>query len=105
MSKHRINQGNQEVQGLGEMQLSQSLNAAAGHEKESVMEPTVAVHRKGDDLCLILQGDFNHISSQQLLQALKQLLATSLKCFAADCPSAFTFKTYGKVDLKKTTSA
>ena len=69
------------------------------------MEPTVSVHRKGDDVCLILKGDLNHISSQQLLQALKKLVATSLKCFAADCPAAFTFKTYGKVDLKKTASA
>jgi len=69
------------------------------------MEPTVSVQRKGDDLCLILQGDFNHLSSQQLLQALKKLVAMSLKCFAADCPSAFTFKTYGKVDLKKKAAA
>ena len=54
------------------MQQSRSLNAATGHEKEIVMEPTVSVHRKGDDVCLILQGDVNHVSSQQLLQALKE---------------------------------
>ena len=81
------------------------ITAVPGHEKESVMRPTVSVCRKGEDLYLTLEGDFNHISSQQLLQALKKLVATSLKCFAADCPAAFTFKTYGKVDLKKTTSA
>ena len=69
------------------------------------MEPTVSVHRKGDDLSLILQGDFNHMSSQQLLQALRKLVAMSLKCFAADCPAVFTFKTFGKIDLKKTTCA
>jgi hypothetical protein len=69
------------------------------------MEPTVSVHRKGDDLCLILQGDFNHITSQQVFLALKKLVETSRKCFSADCPSSFTFKTYGKVDLKKTDSA
>ena len=69
------------------------------------MEPTVSVHRNGDDLCLILQGDFNHITSQQLLQALRKLVATSLKVFAADFPAAFTFKTSGKIDLKKTASA
>lgn len=79
--------------------------AVPGHEKESVMRPTVSVCRKGDDLYLTLEGDFNHISSQQLLQALKKLVATSLKCFADDCPSAFTFKTYGKVDRKKTAAA
>jgi len=48
-----------------------------------------------------LGGDFNHISSQQLLQALRKLVGTSLKCFADDSPVAFTFKTHGKVDFKK----
>jgi hypothetical protein len=49
-----------------------------------------------------LEGDFNHISSQQLLLALRKLVGTSLKCFAADSPVAFSFKTHGKVDHKKT---
>jgi hypothetical protein len=78
------------------------MNAAADQKKESIMGPTVSVCRKGKDLYLTLEGDFNHISSQQLLQALRKLVATSLKCFAADSPAAFTFKTHGKVDLKKT---
>ena len=69
------------------------------------MRPTVSVCRKGEDLYLTLEGDFNHISSQQLLQALRKLVATSLKCFAADSPAAFTFKTHGKVDPKKTAYA
>ena len=66
------------------------------------MKPTVSVCRKGDDLYLTLEGDFNHISSQQLLQALRKLVGTSLKCFDADSPVAFSFKTHGKVDHKKT---
>jgi hypothetical protein len=66
------------------------------------MQPNISVCRKGDDLYLTLEGDFNHISSQQLLQALKKLVGTSLKCFAADSPVAFSFKTHGKVDRKKT---
>jgi hypothetical protein len=78
------------------------MNSAEGRKKESVMGPTVSVCRKGEDLYLTLEGDFNHISSQQLLQALKKLVVTSLKCFDADSPAAFTFKTHGKVDLKKT---
>jgi hypothetical protein len=78
------------------------INAASGHEKESVMIPTVSVCRKGDNLYLTLEGDFNQISSQQLMQALRKLVVTSLKCFAADSPVAFTFKTHGKVDHKKT---
>ena len=65
------------------------------------MRPTVSVCRKGDDLYLTLEGDFNHISSQQLLQALRKLVVTSLKCFAADSPVAFSFKTHGKVDQRK----
>ena len=79
------------------------LNTAAPRPgKESVMKPTVSVCRKGDDLYLTLEGDFNHISSQELLQALRKLVGTSLKCFAADSPVAFSFKTHGKVDHKKT---
>lgn len=76
--------------------------AAPGHDKEIVMKPTVSVCRKGDDLYLTLEGDFDHISSQQLLQALRKLVGTSLKCFDADSPVAFSFKTHGKVDHKKT---
>jgi hypothetical protein len=66
------------------------------------MKPTISVCRKGDDLYLTLEGDFNHISSQQLLQALRKLVGTSLKCFDADSPVAFSFRTHGKVDHKKT---
>jgi hypothetical protein len=65
------------------------------------MRPTVSVCRKGDDLYLTLEGDFNHISSQELLQALNKLVMTSLKCFAADSPVTFSFKTHGKVEQKK----
>jgi hypothetical protein len=96
-----MNLNNHEIQGLDEIKLFRPLNAAPEHQKESVMEPTVSVHRKGDDLSLILQGNFQEMSSQELLQALRKLVSMSLKCFAADCPAVFTFKTYGKVDLKK----
>ena len=66
------------------------------------MGPTVSVCRKGDDLYLTLEGDFNHTSSQQLLQSLRKLMMTSLKCAAPDSPVAFSFKTHGKVERKKT---
>jgi hypothetical protein len=33
---------------------------------------------------------------------LRKLVGTSLKCFDADSPVAFSFKTHGKVDHKKT---
>jgi len=78
------------------------MNAASRHAKEGVMKPTVSVCRKGEDLYLTLEGNFDQISSQQLLQALRKLVTTSLKCFAADSPVAFTFKTHGKADHKKT---
>jgi len=77
------------------------ITAVPGRGKESVMIPTVSVCRKGDNLYLTLEGDFNQISSQQLMQALRKLVGTSLKCFADDSPVAFTFKTHGKVDFKK----
>ena len=64
------------------------------------MKPTISVCRKGDDLYLTLEGDYSDISSQELLQALRKLVVTSLKCFAADSPVAFTFKTHGKVNPK-----
>jgi hypothetical protein len=69
-----------------------------GHEKESVMRPTVSVCRKGNDLYLTLEGDYSDISSQELLQALRKLVVTSLKCFATDSPVVFSFKTHGKVN-------
>jgi len=78
------------------------VTAAPGRQRGSVMKPTVSVCRKGNDLYLTLEGDLNHFSSQQLLQALRKLLRTSLKCFAADSPAAFSFKTHGKVDPEKT---
>jgi hypothetical protein len=65
------------------------------------MEPTVSVCRKGEDLYLTLEGNFNHVSSQELLQALRKLVGTSLKCFAVDSPVAFTFRTHGKVASTK----
>jgi hypothetical protein len=33
---------------------------------------------------------------------LRKLVVTSLKCFTPDSPAAFSFKTHGKVDHKKT---
>jgi hypothetical protein len=74
------------------------INAVSGHEKENVMRPTVSVCRKGNDLYLTLEGDYSDISSQELLQALRKLVVTSLKCFATDSPVAFSFKTHGKVN-------
>jgi len=73
------------------------ITAVPGHEKERVMKPTVSVCRKGDDLYLTLEGDYSGISSQELLQALRKLVMTSLKCFATDSPVSFAFKTHGKV--------
>jgi hypothetical protein len=81
------------------------ITAMPGHEKEIPMRPTVSVCRKGDDLYLTLEGNYSDISSQELLQALSKLVMTSLKCFAADSPVTFSFKTHGKVDQKKASNA
>jgi hypothetical protein len=66
------------------------------------MRPKVSIYRKGNDLYLTLEGDYDHISSQELFQALRKMVVTSLKCFSADSPVAFTFKTHGKVESGKT---
>jgi len=81
------------------------ITAVPGHEKEGVMRPTVSVCRKGNDLYLTLEGDYSDISSQELLQTLRKLVVTSLKCFAADSPVAFTFKTHGKVTPRQKVEA
>jgi hypothetical protein len=80
-----------------------TINAAPGPGKEGIMKPTVSVCRKGENLYLTLEGDFNQFSFQQLMQVLRKLVGTSMKCFAADSPVAFTFRTQGKVNFKKKT--
>ena len=65
------------------------------------MTPTVSVCRRGDDFYLTLEGDLNRNSSQQLFQVLRKLVNTSLKCYRADSPVVFIFKTHGKVNQQK----
>ncbi len=70
--------------------------------KESAMEPTISVYRKGDDIYLTLEGILNVTSSQQLFQALRRVVMTSLKCAAPEAKVAFSFKTHSKVDPNRT---
>jgi hypothetical protein len=65
------------------------------------MTPKVSMCRRGDNFYLTVEGDFNRISSQQLFQVLRKLVRTSLKCYTADSPVVFTFRTHGKVNQKK----
>lgn len=76
-------------------------NTPASEEKERVMEPTISVYRKGDDLYITLEGVLNGNSSQQIFQILRNMVMTSLKCSPPKSQVAFTFRTCGKVDLKK----
>jgi hypothetical protein len=62
------------------------------------MGPSISVCRKGDEVYLTLEGDFTSGSSLEMLQALKRLVVTSLKCAAPDSPVAYTFKTRGRVN-------
>ncbi len=80
-------------------------NATRGHLNEHIMEPTISVCRKGNDLYFTLQGDLNQLSSGQLFHMLTKLLMTSLKCYTFEFPVAFTFKTHGKVFYEKTGNA
>jgi hypothetical protein len=65
------------------------------------MEPTISVCRKGDEVYLTLEGNFYDASSQLMLQAMRRMVMTMLKCTAPESPVAYTFKTHGKVNLKK----
>ena len=70
-------------------------------DKESVMGPKVSVCRKGDDIFLSIEGEFNNESSQELLSIVRQLLITSLKCAAPGSQVTYSLKTHGKVNLEK----
>jgi hypothetical protein len=65
------------------------------------MEPTISVYRKGEDVYLTLEGDFETTSSQMTLQAMRQLVMTMLKCRAPESSVAYTFKTHAKVNMKR----
>lgn len=80
-------------------------NIPAGDNKESIMGSTISVCRKGDDLFLTLEGNFNNHSCQEMIDALRKVVMTSLKCSPTDTQVKFTFKTHGKVDFKKTAQA
>ena len=46
------------------------------------MGSTISVNRKGADLFFTLEGNFNDNSCQELVDALKNLVMTLLKCTA-----------------------
>jgi hypothetical protein len=65
------------------------------------MGPRVSVRRKGENIYLTIEGEFNYESSRELLAVVKQLLMTSLKCATPDSPVTYCLKTRGHVDLEK----
>ena len=65
------------------------------------MGPMISVCRKGDNVYLTLEGSFNNNSFQQMFQALKNMVMSSLEFSPPDAKVAFTFKTHGKVSLEK----
>lgn len=67
------------------------------------MGPKVSVCRKGDDIFLSIEGEFNNESSKELLSILRQLLMTSLKCASPGSQVTYSLKTRGKVNLEKLT--
>jgi hypothetical protein len=69
------------------------------------MGSTISVCRKGNDLFLTLEGNFNNHSCQDMIDALRKVVMTSLKCAPPDTKVNFTFKTHGKVDFMKTVQA
>ncbi len=65
------------------------------------MGPRVSVRRKGENIYLTIEGEFNHKSFRELLATVQQLLMTSLKCATPGSPVTYCLKTRGKVDLEK----
>lgn len=65
------------------------------------MGPMISVCRKGDNVYLTLEGSFNNNSFQQMFQALKNMVMSSLEFAPPESKVAFTFKTHGKVNLEK----
>jgi hypothetical protein len=65
------------------------------------MGPKVSVRRKGENIYLTIEGEFNNESSRELLAVVQQLLMTSLKCVTPGSPVTYCLKTRGKVDLEK----
>jgi hypothetical protein len=65
------------------------------------MRPKVSVCRKGEDVFLSIEGEFDHESSQELLSIMRQFLMTSLKCAAPGSKLTYSLKTRGRVNLEK----
>jgi hypothetical protein len=65
------------------------------------MGPRVSVRRKGENIYLTIEGEFNRESSREMFAIVQQLLMTSLKCATPDSPVTYCLKTRGKVDLEK----
>ncbi|MFZ5447840.1 MAG: hypothetical protein ACOZFS_04295 [Thermodesulfobacteriota bacterium] len=65
------------------------------------MEPKISVCRKGEEIFLTIEGDFNPESSQEFLRLVRQLLTISLKCAEPGSQVTYCLKTRGKVDLGK----
>ena len=65
------------------------------------MGPRVSVRRKGENIYLTIEGEFNHESYRELLTVVQKLLMTSLKCATPGSPVTYCLTTRGKVDLEK----
>jgi hypothetical protein len=70
-------------------------------DKENIMGPRISVYRKGDDIFVTIEGDFNNESSQELVWVVRQMLKTSLQCAAPGSQVTYSLKTHSKVDLEK----
>jgi hypothetical protein len=68
------------------------------------MGPRIAICRKGENIFLTIEGEFNCESSRELLSAVRHLLMTSLKCVAPGSRVTYCLKTRGKVDPGKIAS-
>ncbi len=64
-------------------------------------QPQISICRKRENLYLELKGDFNQTSSEEILQAIKRLVATSLQISAPDARVLFTLRTHAKIGSRR----
>ena len=68
------------------------------------MQPQLSICRKRENLYLKLTGNLNETSSEEILQAVKRLVSTSLQFSSPEVQVVFTFQTHaiGGSSRKKT---
>lgn len=65
------------------------------------VQPQISICRKRENLYLKLKGDVNWTSSEEILRAMKRLVATSLQISSPNTRVLFTLRTHAKVEPRR----